>query len=263
MRYVFAIMFLFVQTTVSFAQTNQPVTEVIIIGTIHSGNDSFNHKTLYQQLVRLQPDIILEEYDKPYKRVFGLQPATFLKIAKPPIEQLALQKYSRKYKQVNILPYDTAFLSRRQYVKNLTKTTEAIYNGLNMAVMSDDDSLQFAEYATRHNDFYTFLETASLYRINQPDVSNNIEHLADMQLQVLLPLAKKYIADSTLVNNYAADLLFWNNRNDYMAQQIKHYIQLYPGRKLVVLTGLKHKYFLQKKLLTATNLPVRLTDMVQ
>lgn len=91
----------------------------MIIGTIHSGNSYFNHKTLFNYLEKNNPDVILQEQVTSFKRVFGLRTAKFLRIWKPSIEQLALQKYSTHYKNVEILGFDTAFDSKGNYKKEI------------------------------------------------------------------------------------------------------------------------------------------------
>lgn len=249
MRLLAISLLLFVQLTASYGQTRPPGTEVFIIGTIHNGNDSFNHKTLYNILVKLKPDIILNEDSKKYKRVPGLKTAALLRIAKPSIEQLALQVFSRKNKHVDILPYDTHFISRRQYLKQLNKMNTLFFGSLNSAKMTTEDSTQYADYANQHNQYYEFITTASLERINQPDIINTARLMYKKKEQSILPIALKYMNDTLLVNKLKDQLQFWVARNNFMVKQIKTYINQYTGKRIIVLTGLNHKYFLTDKLL--------------
>jgi hypothetical protein len=78
MRNVFAILLLLQFYFNGYCQIDTSKTEIIIIGTIHTGNKYFNHNTLYKLLDSLNPDIILKEYNQVYKSVFGLKTATFL-----------------------------------------------------------------------------------------------------------------------------------------------------------------------------------------
>ena len=79
MRNVFTIIILLICYYNGYCQIDSSKNEVIIIGTIHTGNKHFNHKTLYKLLDSLHPDIVLYEYSEEYKPVFGLKIATFLK----------------------------------------------------------------------------------------------------------------------------------------------------------------------------------------
>jgi len=94
------LLLLFVSSVVfSFGQSKELATQIYTVGVLHQGNKKFNHQTIYKLLNQYNPDIILWEQDIDFKRVFGLQTAHFLKIAKVGIEQLALQKYTRKQKK--------------------------------------------------------------------------------------------------------------------------------------------------------------------
>lgn len=93
MRNCFIIPIILLSFLNGYSQTDSLKTEILIIGTIHTGNKNINHKILYQLLESLNPDIILDEDSQKYKPVFGLKTARFLKIVKPSIEQLALQTF--------------------------------------------------------------------------------------------------------------------------------------------------------------------------
>lgn len=242
------------------AQEQQLPAEVIIIGTIHYGNKTFNHRTLYRLLQQLQPQVLLDEHSKEYKPVFGLQAASFLKIAKVSIEQLAMQKFYRKNKQVVIRPFDTAFASRIRYIKQAAKAEQTFFNLLNVAAMSAEDSLLYEHYANHRNGYHHFLKNASLSAINQPDVIDKARVQYRMEEEVILPIGKKYIADSAVVNAFTDDLFFWQQRNLYMVKQIKSYIRRYPGKRIVVLTGLNHKYFLIDQLRKEETLSFRFME---
>ena len=79
MRNVFTIIILLICYYNGYCQIDSSKNEVIIIGTIHTGNKHFNHKTLYKLIESLNPDIILDEDSQNYKPVFGLKTAKFLK----------------------------------------------------------------------------------------------------------------------------------------------------------------------------------------
>ena len=100
-----------------YSQKDSVKTEILIIGTIHTGNKNINHKILYQLLESLNPDIILDEDSQKYKPVFGLKTARFLKIVKPSIEQLALQTFLKRHPNAIVLPYDTTFASQQNKQK--------------------------------------------------------------------------------------------------------------------------------------------------
>ncbi len=222
--------------------------EVFIVGTIHTGNKKFDHKILYNVLKQYNPDIILWEQSGDYKRVFGLRTANFLKIWNPGIEQLSLQKYSRRNKHKKILPFDTSFASKRKYIKETTKMEERFFNSLNVANMTFSDSLGYADYANKRNYYYDFIVDADLISLNMPKVINMTRTLYDAEKNFILPLGKKYLADSLLVKIFDNDMTFWFARNDYMIKQIEAYLKQFAGKRIIILTGINHKYYLLDKL---------------
>ena len=234
--------------TVSFGQSVRSQTEIIIIGIIHSGNKSFNEKTLYKILKKNKPDVILWEQSTKFKRVFALKTGNSLRIWKPGIEQLSLQKFSRLNRHIPILPFDTTFANKGSYAKNLSAIIQTFNDSLNNAKKSFADSLSYREFANKQNQYHNFIDTATLKRINQSDVVDIARQLNSLEGKVLIPLGIKYISDSLVVSNFRSEGQFWNERNEHMVNQIIKYSKQYAGKRIIVLSGLDHKYYLQDKL---------------
>lgn len=262
MRRLLALIILLCICSTSFGQLDSTKTKLIIIGTIHKGNNYFNHKTLYKLLEKLNPDIILDEDSEIYKPVFGLKTATFLKIVKPSIEQLALQTFLKRNRNTILLPYDTTFatqrklkkqrktefLARKKYIKNAPAIKQSFHDNLYNATKTISDSTIYADFANKHNFYYSFLDTLTLSRINQKDIIDKSRELYYLEEKVILPLGKKYISDSLIVNKFSNEIQFWIARNEYMVNQILKYSKQFQGKRVVILTGLNHKYFLLDKL---------------
>ena len=244
----------------SFGQTDTSKTEIIIIGTIHSGNKYLNDKTLYKLLKSLNPDIILDEYSEKYKLVFGLQTATFLKIAKPGIEQSALQRIARRHKKIVILPYDTAF-ARKQYIKESIKFESLLYDSLSTIKKEHLDSMKYGAYTAKRDNYHELFQTQDLQKLNEAKVYTLGGELYKADKELILPLIKKYIKDSSIARKFEADLKFWNDRNNFMVRQIEKISTLNPGKRIVVLTGLNHKYFLTEKLTGNYGNNIKLTEI--
>ncbi len=247
MRSTSSLIILFLICYAGFGQIDSTKTEIIIIGTIHTGNKKFNHKTLYNALKRINPDIILYENSEKYKPVFGLKTATFLKIARPSIEQLALQTFSKQNRNTLILPYDTSF-SRKQYIRYLKTIKQTFYDSLNSANKSFSDSIIYTDFAHKHNVYHSLIDTSTLGKINQKNIIDRSRELYDLEENVILPLGKKYIEDSLLVASFFNVTQFWNYRNEYMVNKISNYSKQFTGKRIIILTGLNHKYYLQDKL---------------
>lgn len=238
-----------------------PKTEISIIGTIHSGNRHFNHKTLYKIFRKYKPDLILWEQGFPFRRQFGMMTAYHLKVAKPSIEQMALHKYSKKNKSIKILPYDTIFGPRKKYVLERQRIRTAYFDSLAVEKMSYSDSLVFADYTNRYNKFYDYSLDTSLNGINSADVVAMARNLFLLEEKYLVGLGKKYIADSSLCRQFEEELNFWFARNNYMANKINHYAKGFAGKRIFVLAGLNHKYFLLDRLAEMTDPSIKLLEL--
>jgi hypothetical protein len=275
MRNVFAILILLQFYFNGYCQIDTSKTEIIIIGTIHTGNKYFNHNTLYKLLDSLNPDIILKEYNQVYKPVFGLKTATFLKIINPSIEQLTLQTFSKRNKNIIILPYDTTFqnhntkknqkkaeyYARKGYIKEEARIESEVFDRLQIATKEYLDSIYLSNYITKRNNYYTLIADKKLGEINDPQFYNTAKELYKDDEEMIAPLIKKYLKDTALSKEYENKLLFWNERNNYMARQIENISKLNPKKRIIVLTGLNHKYFLVNKLSTKNINTVKLTEL--
>jgi hypothetical protein len=260
MRSLLILIFILWRLSPLFGQIKSNETEIIIIGTIHDGNKSFNHRTLYKILVKLNPDIILWEQSTKFERVFGLRTANFLKIWNPGIEQLALQKYSRLNRSIQILPIDTTIPSRKHYIKNLELVWDTFHDRLYNAKKSISDSIIYADFAHKNNLYYSFIETSTLSRINQGDIIDQSRELKYLEEEVILPLGRKYISDSLVVNKFASEIQYWKDRNEHMNNEIMKYSKQFADKRIIILTGLNHKYYLLDKLKGRKGSDVRIIE---
>ena len=223
-------------------------TEIQIIGVVHSGNKNINYNALSNFLVEQNPDIILWEQEDEFKRVFGLLTAYRLKIARPTVEQMALQKLTQKNKSLPILGFDTLFKSKKDYIKKSIKINDSIHEQLYHARLTVEDSLAYDKYAKLRNETLDQYLEGTLSNVNSPAVYEKEISIREMERNIIAPLADKYVYDKILVNEFKEELSFWIARNDYMVKRILEVTRNQNGKKIIVLTGLAHKYYLVDKL---------------
>lgn len=241
---LFFMAILFCMAGTSFAQKTPVQAELIIVGTLHSGNKKFNHKTLYRVLKKIKPDIVLKESSDEYKHIFGLEFIRLLRLRKPGIEQLSLNKYMVKNKNCVIIPYDTIIPDRPAYIKAWAAIDDLFYKKLNEAAMSFNDSIVYASFNKKNKDYYGGFKNLTLARLNKADIVELSRQIHKTETDTILYFGKKYISDTTIVQNFEKELIFWDKRNAYMVQQIIKTVNQNPGKKIVVLCGLNHKYYL-------------------
>ena len=226
--------------------------KLYIIGTIHNGSKKISHKNLLSLLQEIDPDIILYEHNRPYQRVSGLLTGRFLKIFKLGIEQTALQKFTRRKRDCAVLPFDTLIPNRKTYLATQARQTTDIWKELaqkvRSRVISTEDSAARTAYTQAEYQYYNQIYDKDLHEINKAKIFGQAKFLYKMEEDIVLPIVRQYLSDSTLINDYSKEVLFWKNRNTYMASRIKTHAENNTAKKIVVLTGLNHKYFLEELL---------------
>lgn len=235
---------LLLATIHSVSQTAPP--RLKIIGTMHKGNNHFNEMQLVDVINAYQPDIILWEQAEGYKPVPGLGIAMGLGIANPGIEQKALQKILRKQKDLLVLGFDTSF-ERKAFINQMISTSTEVESQLLLAFqqgkMNAVEARNYRRAVIVDSAFFEFVQDTTLERINKKDIVDVSRQRHIDEKNILLPLAKAYI-DSTTASAFEEIVQFWEARNTYMCQKIKEYHRTYPGKRILVLTGLDHKYYL-------------------
>lgn len=228
---------------------------LVILGTIHRGNPNLDQKDLLKRLEEEKPDIILWEQDKPFKPVFGLLTANWLRIWHPDIEQMALQRYYRANPSVPILPYDTSFADKHAYRKEYQRKNDSIVTALQLAGLKGEDSSMLHRWLDGYHIYDSLASIGTLDDVNQLRVYGMARELYQMEELRIFSLAERYLNDQALLEWYRKDLRFWHLRNRYMARQIQSVVQNNPGKKVLVLTGLSHKYYLVDALTEAGIMP--------
>jgi hypothetical protein len=273
---------LFISNLSAFGQQNENQTELLIIGVNHSRTKKINYNKLYQLLEENKPDLILWEQSEDFKSVFGLRTAYRLKIFSIGTEQLALQVFKKKNKTIPIIGFDTSFslrkndlkenvtkrkyrkeesIARKKYIKESIRVSNIFFTKLYKNKMNNEDSISYWSYVNLHNNYIEDVFNKSLQEINLPVVYNQAKELERMESNVIIPLARKYMMDSVALNDYISDLNFGKARNSYMAQKVIDIVSNQSGKKIIVLTGLSHKYFLLDTLNKQTKMNLKLVSL--
>jgi hypothetical protein len=276
------ICFYFTTNVLAFAQQNEKQTEILIIGVNHNKTKKINYNKLYQLLEKNKPDLILWEQSEDFISVFGLRTAYRLKIFSNGIEQLALQVFNKKNRLIPILGFDTSFSSRendknenisrkhyskeeriakKNYVKESIRINDTFFTTLYQSKLNNEDSLKYRTYVDLSNNYIDDVYNKSLEEINLPVVYNKAKEMEEMESNVIIPLARKYMIDSIAINEYITDLNFGKARNSYMVQKILDIASAYKGKRIIVLTGLSHKHFLTDELNKQTKMNLKLLDL--
>ena len=139
---------------------------------------------------------------------------------------------------------------------------QKFFDSLESIKMTFSDSLIYADYAKKSNYYYDFIDDADLIRLNKSDVTDMTMALYQLEQNYILQLGRKYMEDSLLVKKFEDDLIFWFARNNYMVQQIQAYSKQFAGQRIIILTGLNHKYYLLDKLREQESGTIKIHEIV-
>jgi hypothetical protein len=232
-------------------------TELIIIGTTHFPTKQINKDTIYSILESLKPDIILMESD-----MTNFNSDFTFKNTYDENEWNAIVKYRTNFKNTLIRPVE--FEGRNNYRKeNGIQNPDLVINEINVLdslnILTEKHKkiwYRFVELSNSLNE----LDNSSLKEINSISTGNLVEERQFYQYQKLkeivdenhefaklkIETAKKdSISLRELFKRYS---YFEELRNRTIINNILKWENKYPNKKIVVLIGFYHKYFLINEL---------------
>ncbi|MTI21764.1 hypothetical protein E1176_12100 [Fulvivirga sp. RKSG066] len=239
-------------------QSSEQPTEIIVIGTLHNPEPNFNPDTLFNILEQVKPDFILRELDSSFFT------ADF-KHKNPPKqnEGIASQRYIEKYPSAQLRPYE--FEGRNAYrINHGMRPTDRLTTRLVDSLYQAD--LLTPQEAEIFKTYQDLLEPLKVAAAKSPDNFNNAkndsicERRQYYQYQMVTKITnnrpefanrfhtKPDGEDISYRDGYQLWADFWDTRNQTMARNILRIAEMNEGKRLVVLTGFMHRYYILKEL---------------
>ncbi|MCZ2222547.1 MAG: hypothetical protein LC122_02840 [Chitinophagales bacterium] len=250
-------------------------TEIIVIGNIHQAVPNYNSDTIVNILNKVQPDYLLQELDSS----FFTQDFKFKEKASEN-EGIASEKYISKNPQTQMRPFE--FEGRNEYRK---------INGFNPTehlAISLLDSLYKKNLLTKqqnkiYKQYVDVLEPLKKAASGKPKDFNNsrndkiCEERQYYQYVKLLKIMGQRAEFSnhfytkpngkkiTYEKGFQLASEFWDLRNQTMAKNILKIANENSGKKLVVLTGFMHRYYIisELKKLTKNNKNIAIKEFYE
>jgi len=232
-------------------------TELVLLGTVHQPIEQFNSDSLYNILVKINPDLILFEVDSS----FFTEEFTF-KSTWESNENIATVKYMNQF-DVDVRPYE--FTGRNEYrIKVGSRPTDSravglldsLYRNNMLAPQEQKIYAEFIELTDTLNSF-AYLGAKAFNNAITDSISRIRQHYQyDKLLQIMRnnpPFSTTYLTkidgDSiSYAKGYEQASKFWDLRNQTMAKHILYFVDLYKGKRIVVLNGYYHRYYLSQLL---------------
>lgn len=255
MKYLFLIFFSL--SINSLFSQNSDKTKLYLVGTVHESSNILNPEMLFELLDEIKPDILLQENDSE-------QIATYFEdIRSNSNEQNASLKYLKKYPKTLNLPFE--FEGRNVYRKsngmtptdNLTiKLIDSLYSNNLLNIENTkiykqylDANKSLIEFSKKGFKALNSIEFDSINRYRQNIQHHLLTKITDSETIftkrfVTKPDGKKI----SFREGYKLWCNFWDLRNNSMAINIIKTAYRHKGKKIVVLTGVQHKYYIKELL---------------
>ncbi|MDM1556428.1 MULTISPECIES: hypothetical protein [Chryseobacterium] len=248
------VFFFFLMTNFYFSQNK---TEIYVIGNIHDSVPNYHPILLFEILKKIKPDIILHEVDsqgmKEYETDRDLKGN----------EIIASNRYLQKFPGTLRFPFD--FENRNQYRKDkgmvptdnlAVKLIDSLYK---VKKLSQYEAQQYEVFLNTTKELMKKAEL-SPENFNNKTTDKISEKRQNAQYSGLLKITekRKEFAERFVTkpdggkisyrNGFKLMSGFWDLRNQTMAKNIYTTSVKYPHKKIVVLTGFLHRYYLLKEL---------------
>jgi hypothetical protein len=227
--------------------TARSQTQITIIGSPHRETGQFKKKDLYHAIDLIKPDLILVELDSGQLAKDFSIPQTL----RPYFEMAVVDSFIKKNPNTHLRPFD--YEGRNKFfIENHYFNDEANFFG-GLSRLYRKDSLSFTnhliqEAALNYSGIADRFSETSLETIN----SSQVDAIIEIKMKWYYKYFNRIIATTPPLIKYSAhfklDSVFWIKRNNQMAQHIINFSKRYTGKKIVVITGNSHRYFLKELL---------------
>ena len=236
---LFIIVLIF-NTNFSFCQSS-----LCILGTIHEPTKQVNINTIYGAIKNFKPDIILYEADTTYDILNNLNKIDLTE-GRIVIEFHAIKKYVDYKPKTIILPFDweekQLFLVKNNFWEKIDSMNKIFNNYFN------NHTDKYTKVVTEaYNDFSSLdnlIKTVSLRTQNEQYIRKLIELKSKWEYNKLIEMSNETEGLKTAASYLSLGLEYWNKRNQEMSTNVLKVIKKYPNKRILVLTGNNHKYFL-------------------
>ncbi|MFN0255611.1 hypothetical protein [Pedobacter ureilyticus] len=253
---------LFVSCAVFKGDNNQP--KVVILGTIHSGAKKVNSDSIYNVLSGFKPDIILLELESGVFEKENTLKKDF--DGRNSNEIQAVLAYQQKYPNVQIKPAELE--GRNNYRKNFGIYSEAgfVFKKIDelqtqgkLSKQEHADYSQFDQYWIMTEDIAKqdlktinsvpsdkIVDSLMFYQyVKTKEIVNNHDEFENYKL-----LSSRAKADTITFREYYNSWADFEGsfRNEAIAKNVLKCQKENPTKKIILLTGFKHRFFVKKYL---------------
>lgn len=234
-------------------------TEIVVLGTVHFPTPAFTADSLYDALETLRPDLILFEIDSTRLAEVRRPPTPMQHLgralgwAAAPNEATAVAKYQQRHPAALVRPYEWGRRDQFHRQHSILSTPGLIFSKLkelrDAGQLTPRQRQVLATYDSLSACLNALGSTQPLAALNSVAADSLAQRRQNSQYHQLKTIVDENAALGGFRAFYQVNERYWDIRNRAMARNIARYAALYPGRRLVVLCGFNHRYYLRRELL--------------
>lgn len=217
-------------------------TYLTIIGTQHNPTDNINSRSIYDQLNKIKPDVVLMEQDSSTMSEDG----DFL-INTDELEPIAVKRLLKDY-SVIVRRFDYKNRNKFYNDNQIFKKENTFFHSLDSLYSNKlMDSLSITVYQNMigvNTILNTMNSSADLKELNSVTYQQISKLRQTLNYDGFLGICYRIKYMQQYAKFWKQDGDFWTFRNNTMVDNILKYCDEFKGKKIVVLTGAMHKYFL-------------------
>ena len=233
-------------------------TEVYVVGSVHFETDNIKRDDIYNYLDSISPDVILYESDtntvnRMVNRTdfFNQLMSSFKKGNK--VESFVSLKYLDKHPQAKVLGYEWEERDMYHWKHNL-RTNSSRLLGLAARLnrenlLSSEESAIMDRYQEINKAYYEIGSSETVYDINNSTTDSIIRSRQAYVYKTVPPILKERKEAEELKEFIPIHMEYWDVRNKAMTANILKQIERHPNKRIVVLTGYSHRYYLKDELI--------------
>lgn len=238
------------------SQSTIKKTEVYIVGSVHFETDSIKRDHLYDYLESLSPSVILYEGDSSAVRRIVKKTDYIARLIdafkqRNRVEKPVVLKYLAHHPNCILLPYEWELKNQYHRKHDLRKRSKEIINAVIKlhldSLLTEEQSTIIDEFLELNNESIK-MNDGTLTDINNSTTDSLLKY-RQLYIYNKIPAIAKDRKELAKYRDFIPiHMSYWDTRNKAMAQNILKQIEHHPNKKIVVLNGYYHRYYLIEEL---------------
>lgn len=233
--------------------TSSTRTEVYVIGSMHFETNNFKRDDLYSYINKVAPSIILYESDEQtvnrmVKRTDFINQLMNLFQKGNKVESFVALRYVKHHPESKVVGYEwedrDRFHFKHNYQKNMGKLIGTAHKLIREKALSNQESEIISDYHEVRKKYNNLGNSKTLYDFNNRIADSIIKLRQDFVYDKIPQILKTKELSDDLKEFLPVHMKYWDTRNMAMVKNIVHQIKNNPNKRIVVLTGFTHRYYL-------------------